>query len=86
MFIQEQSDLHLYERLYYLPSKRDKFYLHDIEDADVQVRTPSFSPSDLNVNKNEEQKIENILARISNNKTIADQYNIFYLRNLVGKR
>ncbi len=86
MFIQKQSDRHLYERLYYLPSKRDKFYLHDLEDADVQVRMPSFSPSDLNVNKNEEQKIENILSRISNNKNISDTYNIFYLRNLVGKK
>jgi len=86
MFIQKNKDFHLYERLYYLPSKRDKTYLHDLEDDDVQVGTPVFSPFELNVNKNEEQKIESILQRIKNNESIYKQYDVFYLRNLVGKK
>jgi len=86
LFVQKNEDLHLYERLYYLPSNRDKAYLHDIEDSDVLVRTPRFSPFELNVNKNEEQKIESILQRIKNNTEINTKYDIFYLRNLVGKK
>lgn len=86
LFVQKNHDIHLYERLYYLPSKRDKQYLHDLDDADVLVRTPTFSPFELNVNKNEEQKIESILTRIQNNKSISEKYSIFYLRNLVGKK
>lgn len=86
MFIQKRYDLHLYERLYYLPNKREKQYTHDLDDADVVVRTPVFSPFELNINKNEEEKIENMLERLNKNKDIISKYDIFYLRNLVGKK
>lgn len=86
LFIQKNEDLHLYERLYYLPSNRDKEYLHDIDPDDVLVGAPRFSPFELNINKNEEQKIESILARIKNDADIYTKYDVFYLRNLVGKR
>jgi len=85
LFIQQQPDKHIYERLYYLPKISSQKFLHDIDDADVIVRTPSFSPYELNVNKNEEEKLISLLSRIKNNN-IDDKYSIFYLRNLVGKK
>ena len=85
LFIQQQPDKHIYERLYYLPKISSQLFLHDINDADVIVRTPSFSPYELNVNKNEEEKIISLLSRIKNNN-LDDKYDVFYLRNLVGKK
>ena len=85
LFTQQQPDKHIYERLYYLPKVSSQLFLHDINDVDVIVRRPDFSPYELNVNKNEEEKIMSILSRIKNNN-LDDVYDIFYLRNLVGKK
>jgi len=85
MFMQKNYDLHLYERLYYLGT-RNKIYLHDIDDNNRFFRDLNIAPRDIEINKNEEQKIENILERIRNNKVVSDKYTVFYLRNLVGKK
>jgi len=85
LFVQKNKDLHMYERLYYIPTKKDSYYLHDLNDGDVHVRQPEFSPFDVNINKNEEEKIQSLLKRIENTH-ISDDYDVFYLRNLVGKQ
>jgi superfamily II DNA or RNA helicase len=87
MFIQKNQDSHIYERLYYLQNNRNNIpYLHDpLLSEDWNSRLPRFSPSDIsNLNTNEEEKIVKVLRKIQD-KQLDEQYDIFYLRNLVGK-
>lgn len=85
LFHQKNDDLHIYDRLYYISPDNDNS-LHDIKNSDIHVKTPKFLPNDLNINCNEEDKIENMLKRIQNNKELSEKYDIFYLRNLVWKQ
>lgn len=87
MFIQKNQDSHIYERLYYLQKNRSNIaYLHDpLLSEDWNSRLPRFSPSDIsNLNTHEEEKIVKILRKIQE-KSLENSYDIFYLRNLVGK-
>lgn len=85
------KDLHFYERLYFLPllSQKDwSNYLHDlkeyitIDNSNIDVHDFSPEPTDMKLNHNEETRIEQLLKQISLQKT-QDEYDIFYLRNLV---
>jgi len=87
------NDLHFYERLYYIPvatHSDDWWHLHDInKKIDVKwwlVPLYDFSPDpiDLKLNFNEESRIEKILEDIERDVDFFKNFDIFYLRNLVG--
>ena len=90
-FIMKEVDLHFYDRLYYIPVNSNKDLhtsIHDLEnDVNVagiysELDGLKIDPNDLKLNYNEESRIEKILQILSSSKDF-QQYDIFYLRNLV---
>lgn len=87
------NDLHFYDRLYYVPANSSNDghnHMHNVEtDANVSGMRADLSdfkadPVDLNLNYNEESRIEKILEIVRSDKEF-ERYDIFYLRNLVWK-
>lgn len=91
-FQTKNQDCHFYERLYFIPlsGKNETECLHTFAENiliggnEIVPDQCSPEPMDLKLNQNEDSRLTAILNEIGRNSNFFQNYDIFYLRNLVG--